>query len=94
MSKKRVSIKPNPTVFASSPSGDLFVKVSAIMNPMIPMIDGLDIYFFHDDKKCAYMKVDAAIQWCEKEMQYERGNYELMIATLKRAQAQEATKTK
>lgn len=61
-------MRKKPTVFASH--GDyLYVQVRAIMHPLIPFVDGLAVTTFKGDKKL-YMKVDAAIDWCKKEMEF------------------------
>ena len=62
MKKKRKSA----TLFAES-GGKLFVRGSAVMHPLIPMVDGLSICTFPKDKH-VYLFADEALAWCKKEI--------------------------
>ena len=89
MSRKR----ENAIVFASDADGKLFVKVRAVMNGLIPFIDGLPIVFFGKGKT-AYLEIDTAIAWCRKESQYHSGEkYNKMIEVMEIAKRQEAAST-
>jgi hypothetical protein len=75
------------SVFAEH-SGVLYVRVDAVMAPIIPFIDGLAMTFFGRGKK-AYLKVDDAIEWCRKEREcHSREKYDTMIDVMGRAKRQ------
>lgn len=83
-----MSKKPK-TMFAEC-DGKLYVKTIGVMNPMIPMIDGLPIIMFKGDNR-TYLSVDVAIDWCRKEAEHHsRKKYETIIAVLEKAKAQMA----
>ncbi len=77
------------TPFATSLDGRLFVKVKAVMHPLCALCDGLSLTFFGKGKT-AYLDIDTAIEWCKKEMtHHSREKYELIIAVMEKAKAQE-----
>jgi hypothetical protein len=45
----------------------LYIRTDAVMNPLIPFIDGLPLHFFKRSKK-SYLSFDTAINWCKREM--------------------------
>ena len=57
-----------PTPFAEH-DGTLYVVASDCgMHPLVIAIDGLPLTFFGDDRRRAYLTVDAAIAWHTKEL--------------------------
>jgi hypothetical protein len=76
------------TIFADSDDGRLFVRVEAVMNPMIPFVDGLPLTFFGKSTK-AYLDIDTAIKWCREEFAHSRNDkYRIMYEVMERAKAQ------
>lgn len=68
--------------------GKLYVLAQAVMNSLIPLIDGLPITFFGKSKKM-YLDVDTAINWCREEMKYHSADkYKTMIEVMERAKSQ------
>ena len=88
MSRKK---KP-PTIFADTADGRLYVRVDAVMHPMVAMADGIQITTFGDDKhRVWWMAVDAAIEWCRREAaSHSADEYALKIKVLEKAKAQAA----
>ena len=77
------------SIFASSPDGSLFVKLSAVMHPFCALFDGLPVTYFGKEKH-GYLDVDTAIAWCKKEMEYhDKDKYLLMIAVMEKVKIQE-----
>jgi hypothetical protein len=56
-------------IFASS-KGVLYIKVKAIMSPMVAMIDGIPMVFLGKGKT-PYLPIDLAIDWVIKEINKE-----------------------
>jgi hypothetical protein len=82
--------KKKPAVFATDKDGRLYVMAKAVMSPLIPLIDGLSLNFF-GRSGVGWLKVDDAIDWCRKEMQYhDADKYRVMIAVMEKAKRQEA----
>jgi hypothetical protein len=80
--------KKHKTVFAQSEDGRLYVKLAAVMSPMIALIDALPLTFFGKGKT-PYLAIDDAIEWCRKEAVYHSPDkYKLMIDVMKKAKAQ------
>jgi hypothetical protein len=81
---RQVMRKPK-TVFAISKDGKLFVLLQAVMHPLRALCDGLPVAFFGRSKK-AYLDIDTAIAWCEREQKcHSADKYATMIATMQRA---------
>ncbi len=82
------NVMAKKSVFAASPDGRLFVEAAAIMTPLVAVIDGLPVAFFGKSKK-AYLEVDMAIEWCQKEKSFHSADkYATLIAVLERAKKQ------
>ncbi len=74
------------TVYAEC-NGKLFVRVDAVMHPLIPCADGLSVYFL-GRRKMGYLDIDTAIKWCREEMQgHSAERYTKMIAGMEKAKA-------
>jgi hypothetical protein len=86
--------KKQKTPFAiSEETGKLFVRIDAVMTPLVALCDGLTHVFF-GRSKVAYMEVDTAIEWCRKEMQHHsKEKYELMIRVMERFKEEAAAGT-
>lgn len=65
-------------------NGKLFVRIDAVMSPIIAHTDGLPITFFEEDQDgLAYLDFDTAITWCKKERDHHsRDKYDKIIASL------------
>ncbi|MBI5724618.1 MAG: hypothetical protein HZA50_11705 [Planctomycetes bacterium] len=85
MSKKN----NQPTFFAISRDGQLFVKLKAVIHPLIILCDGIPVVFFGGGKT-AYLKLNTAIEWCKKEAQFgfDVEMYKEMIETMEKFKAQ------
>lgn len=80
-----MSKKPYTPFALDMNKGGIYVEVRAVMDPMIPFIDGLAVTQFGKENRF-YLAIDDAIEWCRKEMQsHSREKYEKMIATMERA---------
>jgi hypothetical protein len=83
--------KKKPVVFAEF-GGQLYVKVAAVMHPLIPFTDGLSVAQFQGDKNL-YLKVEDAIEWCRKESRHHSAEkYRIMVEVMERALAAEAAR--
>jgi arginine deiminase len=81
--------KRRRTPLAKSDDGSLYVELRAIMTPICALIDGLPLVLFGRGKT-AYLAVDVAIEWMEKEkLHHNTAAYELKIEVLKRFKEQE-----
>ena len=40
----------------------------SLMHPMVPLYDGLDVYFFDDTPGFTFLALDDAMRWVEREM--------------------------
>lgn len=98
MSKKRNRTGKQSTPFVVAPDGERLVELRAVMHPLVAVVDGLTLSFFPGDKK-AYLRIETAIEWVEKELLHleqwrepERGKYEQMLTALKTVRdAEEST---
>ena len=80
MSKKR-------TPFVIDKNDDLYVLVEAVMSPLVVLMDGLSVTFFGKSKR-AYIKIDTAIDWCQKESAFHSADkYDEMITVMERVKA-------
>lgn len=65
--------RKSKTPLAVSKNGHiLFVRLEAVMNPLVAMIDGLRITRFGKEKQW-YMRVTDAIRWQRKELADSHG---------------------
>ncbi len=77
------------SLFAEDKDGRLFVVLSAVMNPLCAMIDGLPITFFGKGKT-AYLEIDVAIEWVKNEMQFHSPDkYAKILQVLDRVKRRE-----
>jgi hypothetical protein len=84
MSRKKKAL------FATDNNGKLYVQVSAVMHPLIPFTDGLEITVFGKEKTM-YLDIDQAIEWCKREARSrDPEKYATMIGVMEKAKAQEA----
>lgn len=85
--------KNNP-VFLEHDDGRLFVKLEAVMPPLVAMIDGITLYMTRRTKRSkeeAFLLIDTAIDWCRKEMEYHsREKYQRMIDAMEKVKADAA----
>jgi hypothetical protein len=65
--ERRTFMAERAPLIALTDDGRLFVKLDTLMDPMVAMCDGLSLTFFGRGKT-AYLNVDDAIAWCEKEL--------------------------
>ena len=79
-------MRKKQSIFATDKdSKKLYVVLKCVMTPLVALIDGLPVTFFGKGKT-AYIEVDAAIGWCEKEMAYHSAEkYRKMIEVMKLA---------
>ncbi len=81
-------------IFAASPDGKLFVKLAAVMTPMVALCDALPLVFFGKEKT-AYLNIDDAIEWCRKEMRHHSvDKYTVMIDVMEKAKLQNEAECK
>jgi hypothetical protein len=57
-------------IWAENEAGHLFVRVSAVMTPIIVLMDGLRVSYF--GKAGPFLLIDDAIAWLEKEISYAK----------------------
>ena len=91
--KPAAKSRRKPTPYAEGSDGVLYVLVSAVMHPLIPLTDGLPITFFGKSKRAKpYLTVDQAIDWCEKEQQFRNDpKRATVLVNLKRAKEAQAS---
>ena len=79
------------TPFVLNEKGELLVRTSSVMYPLIPLIDGLSVRFFGKGKE-SYILVKDAIAWCRKEQKFslDEDRYTIMIEVMEKAEAQHA----
>lgn len=71
--------------FAIGKDGRKYVRASAIMHPLCYLVDGLSLVFFGKDRRHAYLTLDDAIAWAEREGEHhDRGKYATIVAALVR----------
>jgi len=77
------------TPFALDDEGRKFVQADAIMHPLVLFTDGLAVTFWKGDRH-AYLDLDEAIAWVQREMQsHSREKYEQILAVLVRFKNQQ-----
>lgn len=80
--------KRKKTPFAEDKDGTRYVEIGVVMAPLVAAIDGIPITFFGKEKT-PYMKIDAAIEWCQREKKHHsKEKYEQIIAVLERAKVE------
>ena len=76
--------KKTPVIYATI-QGRLYVKVAAIMHPLIAGCDR-NLRMIHFGDYVPYLLVDDAINWCREESKFHsKKKYELMISNLEKA---------
>jgi hypothetical protein len=69
--------------------GRKYVRTTAVMSNIIPLIDGIPVTFFGRGKQ-SYLRLEDAIAWVEKEMEYHsREKYEVVLEVLRRFRDQD-----
>lgn len=68
--RKVTDMKHEKLTDASTPfadlNGQLYVRLQAVMNPLVALSDGLPVSFFNGESN-GYLKIEDAIKFCEKE---------------------------
>lgn len=79
------------TPFAIGKDDRLYVEAMAVMSPLIPLIDGLELMFFGREKR-AYLTLEDAMEWCRKEREHHsREKYDTMLAVMEKFRNQVAS---
>jgi len=94
MNKMGGKTKAKRTPFADK-DGQLYVRVEAVMHPLVPYHDGISVTFFGKDKY-GYLTIEDAIKFCEKEPGSHCGHpyTELLAACHKAVEMYNARKVK
>lgn len=77
-------------------TGNLYVRRDCVMEFLTAMCDGLSLTFF-GRSKVAYLELDTAIEWCEKEAKHHSAEkYAKMVAVMRafKAKADEERRSK
>lgn len=54
-------------LFVRDDKDEVYVRLEAVMNPFVAMVDGLSVSFFDGDTSMPYLTAEAAIDWLVKE---------------------------